>query len=246
MAIGILKKTLLSIFFSIQLPRRFQSWDKYTIEMFLLIVVLIYLVNYLHGRSTNARIANTWFECHRDLLATNFALVGDNPNSHTVDVDSPETSESVDESKSDSNLGLIKDSDSQYTLWCSGRVACHGMLIQLRLMSRQDLCLLIMGYIQRPKAGSLAVSDDRVVVKIVMDDGEMDNWVMAVGVKKSLNALAKDHFDLATYPVDRKGMRYAGLPEGMVVFSEISEVSAAILNPTVSPSSKLLNWPQVV
>nr|CDS30926.1 coiled coil domain containing protein 47 [Hymenolepis microstoma] len=213
-------------------PRQFLPWNKYTIEMILLAVILIYLVNYLHGRSVNSRIANLWYETHRDILTANFALVGDNPNVVSVVEDNQE-SDSMNESKSDSSLGLLRDSDSQYTLWCSGRVACQGMLIQIRLAPRQDLCLGLMHYLARPKTGPLSVSSDRLMIKVVLDDGELDSWVFTVGVKKSLSVMVKDHFDLATYPQDRKGFKYAGLPEGMIVLSEIPEVTSAILNPTV-------------
>ncbi|VUZ44439.1 unnamed protein product, partial [Hymenolepis diminuta] len=221
-------------------PRQFLPWNKYTIEMILLAIIFVYLVNYLHGRSVNFRIANAWYETHRDILAANFALVGDNPSILSVDEDNQESPDSTDESKSESSLGLLRDSDSQYTLWCSGRVACQGMLIQIRLAPRQDLCLGLMHYLARPKTGPLSVSSDRLMIKIVLDDGELDSWVFAVGVKKSLSVMVKDHFDLATFPLDRKGVKYAGLPEGMVVLSEIPEVTSAILNTTVSASCKIL------
>lgn len=206
--------------------------------MILLAIIFVYLVNYLHGRSVNSRIANAWYETHRDILAANFALVGDNPSILSVDEDNQESPDSTDESKSASSLGLLRDSDSQYTLWCSGRVACQGMLIQIRLAPRQDLCLGLMHYLARPKTGPLSVSSDRLMVKIVLDDGELDSWVFAVGVKKSLSVMVRDHFDLATFPLDRKGVKYAGLPEGMVVLSEIPEVTSAILNTTVSTSCR--------
>ncbi len=77
-------------------------------------------------------------------------------------------------------------------------------------------------------------------MKVVIDDGEMDGWVLAVGQKRTLNALSKEHFDLATYPVDRRGQRYAGLPDPFLVLSEIPDATAAILNPTVSRSRFLL------
>lgn len=37
----------------------------------------------------------------------------------------------------------MKDSDSQYTLWCSGRTCCEGMLVELKLIKRQDLVAVI-------------------------------------------------------------------------------------------------------
>lgn len=68
-----------------------------------------------------------------------------------------------------------------------------------------------------------------------MEDNEMDGWVLAVGQKRTLSALAKEHFDLSTFPQDRRGQRYAGLPEPMLILSEIPEATSTLLNGTVSP-----------
>lgn len=32
------------------------------------------------------------------------------------------------------NPGLLKDSESVYTLWCSGRTCCEGMLVELKFL----------------------------------------------------------------------------------------------------------------
>jgi len=34
---------------------------------------------------------------------------------------------------------LMKESDHSYVLWCSGRIAVEGMLVQLKFVKRQDL-----------------------------------------------------------------------------------------------------------
>ncbi|VDM23960.1 unnamed protein product [Hydatigera taeniaeformis] len=209
--------------------------DHYIFEMFFLAFILLYLVNYMHGRAANSRIAAAWFAAHEDLLSANFSLVGDDSSATPAGNEEKDTGKESEE-KSASSKRLIRESDSLYTLWCSGRVACTGMMVELRLMKRQDLPSLLLYWLHRPKSGVSAASiasDDRVVVKVVLEDGEMDTWVMAVGVKRSITALTKDHFDLATYPVDRRGQRFSGLPEGMIVLSEIGEATAAILNQTV-------------
>ncbi len=45
--------------------------------MFLLSLILIYLVNFIIGKGTNARLANAWFAAHKELFESNFALVGE-------------------------------------------------------------------------------------------------------------------------------------------------------------------------
>ena len=32
------------------------------------------------------------------------------------------------------NPGLLKDSENLYTLWCSGRTCCEGMLVELKFL----------------------------------------------------------------------------------------------------------------
>ena len=34
---------------------------------------------------------------------------------------------------------LMKESENIFSLWCSGRVCCEGMLVTLKLLKRQDL-----------------------------------------------------------------------------------------------------------
>lgn len=34
---------------------------------------------------------------------------------------------------------LVKESENIYTLWCSGRQCVEGMLVELKLIKRQDL-----------------------------------------------------------------------------------------------------------
>lgn len=59
-----------------QVPNVFRSWDSYTLELLLLALICIYLVNFIIGRGTNSRLAKVWFEAHKDLFESNFALVG--------------------------------------------------------------------------------------------------------------------------------------------------------------------------
>ena len=42
-------------------------------------------------------------------------------------------------SKEVSSGTLIKESENIYALWCSGRVCVEGMLVELKLLKRQDL-----------------------------------------------------------------------------------------------------------
>ncbi|VDO91253.1 unnamed protein product [Schistosoma margrebowiei] len=184
-----------------------RSWDNFHLEMLFVLALMIYTLNFVIGRSKNAQLANTWFSAHQPLLETNFAVVGDDglaePGTGT----------------------LMKESEHLYSLWCTGSVHCDAMLIELRLVKRQCLFFAIANWI-RPV-------HDSIVVKVIMDDSEMDGWVMAVGRKRRLQALAKDHQDLAVYCPDKRGQRHSYLPESFMFLNEIPEVIPAIFNPLV-------------
>ena len=73
------------------------------------------------------KIANSWFNCHKPILESNFSLVGDDGK------------KSIDEIETQ----LQKDSENLFTLWCSGRTCVEGMLVELKLLKRQDLVSVI-------------------------------------------------------------------------------------------------------
>lgn len=104
------------------------NWQNYIWEICMLVVIAIYMANFFYGKSKNYQLVNHWYLTHRAVLEKNFALVGDDGLS--VDVPKSEQNE----------IGcLIKDSENCYALWCTGRHGCEGMLIQLKLIKRQDL-----------------------------------------------------------------------------------------------------------
>ncbi|CAH8866243.1 unnamed protein product [Trichobilharzia szidati] len=184
-----------------------RSWDNFHLEILFILALLVYMLNFAIGRSKNTQLANTWFAAHQPLLEANFAVVGDDGQAE------PGTGT------------LMKESEHLYSLWCTGTVHCDAMLIELRLVRRQCLFFAIAHWI-RP-------IHDSIVVKVIMDDNEMDGWVMSVGRKRCLQALVKDHQDLAVYCPDKRGQRYQHLPESFIVLNEIPEVVLAILNPPV-------------
>lgn len=94
-----------------------QNWDSYYLEILMILGLAVYFINFATGKSKNTKIANTWFQTHRQLLEENFSLVGDD--------------NSLD---SNENVHLIKESENIFTLWCSGRTCCEGMLVELKLL----------------------------------------------------------------------------------------------------------------
>jgi len=106
------------------------------------------------------------------VLDDNFALVGD------------------DGKVENENPGLIKESESLYTLWCSGRTCCEGMLVELKMIKRQDLVSLVAG-LMRPQL-------DQAHIKIELSRGLMDTFVFAVGTKKTITKVFKEYTDLVS------------------------------------------------
>lgn len=46
-------------------------------EILMVTGLLAYIMNYIIGKNKNNRLAQAWFNSHRELLESNFALVGE-------------------------------------------------------------------------------------------------------------------------------------------------------------------------
>lgn len=157
-----------------KVPLHFRNWDSFYIEMLFLAGLVAYFANYAFGKNKNIKVANSWLQAHKTLLEENFALVGDDGKKETEF----------------SQTGvMLKESDSIFTLWCSGRVCCEGMLVELKLIKRQDLLALAMGILS-------SKVQDQVVIKTEISKDCMDAFVFAVASKKSATKLFKEMPDL--------------------------------------------------
>lgn len=56
---------------------------------------------------------------------------------------------------------LMKESDHSYVMWCSGRIGVEGMLVQLKMVKRQDL----VNFLQRI---AKPITDQIVSAKLLM------------------------------------------------------------------------------
>lgn len=156
-----------------KLPLHFRThWDSFWMEMLLLAGLTTYFANFFMGRSKNFRLANLWFTTHKQLLDENFVLVGDDGK---LEIENP---------------GLIKESESVYTLWCSGRTCVEGMLVELRMIKRQDLVSLLAGFM-RP-------TQDQIHIKTEISKESSDSFVFSVGTKKTITKFYKDLDDLVS------------------------------------------------
>lgn len=192
-----------------QLPAHLRSnWESYCLELVILAGLVLYFINFFVGRSKNQKIADTWFETFKGLMDDNFALVGDDGK-----LENPQS-------------GLIKESENVYFLWCSGRTACEAVLFELRLLKRQDLVSVIINLF-RPQT-------DQVHVKVFMNEGDMDSFVLCLASKKTAGKLAREMADLSVYCPEKKPVveKY-NLPANFVLLSEIGEAATTLLDTKV-------------
>lgn len=185
-------------------------WKSYWMEMIAISGLLCYFANYFVGRNKNSKIASLWLQTHRTLLEDNFAVIGDETNK---DREGPD--------------GFVKESESVYTLWCSGRTCCEGMLVELKLIRRQDLVAII--------SDMMKPSQDQLHIKIELSPDIMDPFVFCVGTKRTALKFFKEMYDLSKYCilVNNPESKY-NVPSGFSVLSEIPEASSAMLDSRVT------------
>jgi hypothetical protein len=184
------------------------NWDSFYMEMLMLAGLGVYFLNFLAGKSKNNRLAQAWLAAHKELLESNFSIVGD-------DGTSPDPT----------SAGLIKESENLYSLWCSGRVCCEGMLVTLKLLKRQDLVSTI-SRMFRPVS-------DQIIMKVELDDSELDTFVFCLANKKVCTKMQKDLNDLNWFCQEKRRVDSFNLPASFQLLSEIPEATAAVLDPQV-------------
>ncbi|KAF6018568.1 CCDC47 [Bugula neritina] len=182
-----------------------RDWANYYVEMVLLTGMFIYFIAMLVGRSKNTTLAQAWFKANKDLLEASFSIVGDDGNG----------------TEPNTNV-LMKHSDHTYVMWCSGRIGMEGMLVQLRMVKRQDL----VNFLQR----MVKPMSDQIVIQIRMEKDDMENFVFCLAQKRSAVKLHKDMEDLAKYIESKKKVEEYGISDSYQVLSEFGEVTKTFLS----------------
>ncbi|KAF5291412.1 hypothetical protein FQR65_LT01723 [Abscondita terminalis] len=193
-----------------KVPIHFRAnWDSYWLEIVMVVGLVIYFLNFATGKSKNTKIANVWFHTHKSLLEDNFSLVGDDTTTENKECGA-----------------LIKESENIFTLWCSGRVCCEGMLVELKLIKRQDLVAII--------AGMMRPTFDQVHVKVLINKEDMDSFVFCVASKKTALHFSKEMADISMYCPERRTGDKHNIPNHFNVMSEIAETTSALLDSKVT------------
>lgn len=139
-----------------------RNWEHYYVEYLLVCCLLLYVIWYASGKTTNSKLASAWLDSHLGLLNSHFALVGifvlccvsccyvvqscgvagDDGTSKEIALSSTSDTEGTAETDgeiSNKPFKFIKEADHVFTIWCSGRLYVEGMLVTLKLKKRQDL-----------------------------------------------------------------------------------------------------------
>lgn len=180
------------------------GWQAFYLELLTLVGIFVYAANFFTGKNKNSKLATSWFKAHKAVLEQHFSIVGD-------DGMSTEPQSGV----------LVKESESVYTLWCTGRQYCEGMLVELRLLKRHDL-VSVMSQLLRPKS-------EIIKVTVYMDEEDMDNFVFALLPKKQASKYQKELQDLSFFCGEKKSAERFGLPD-YCILSEIGEVADFVLS----------------
>ncbi|RNA26506.1 Coiled-coil domain-containing 47 [Brachionus plicatilis] len=200
------------------------NWTNYVYEIVMLGVIAIYLAFYLVGKSKNSRFVHAWYQANLDLLEKNFSLVGDDGQSSELNSSSEQGT-------------FIKDSDNSYGLWCSGRQGCEGLLIQLKLIKRQDLINGMVMQMIKPKSDQLIFSVE------YPNKEDIDSFVFCLTGKKQSQQMFNDYQDLSSFCVEKKlsssvqsqfvDLLSAQVNQKYVVLNEIGEIPNYMLDKTV-------------
>jgi len=182
------------------------NWENYYVEILMIVGIVVYFLNFFTGKTKNQKIANMWFNSHRTLLESQFSLVGDDGAKNIDEIQEP----------------MTKDSENIFTFWCSGRICCEGMLVELKLLKRQDLVGVI--------SNVLKPAYDQVHIRVDMSPEDMDSFIFCISSKKSAARLCKEMNDISIYCPEKRPADKYDIPGSYFIMSEVAEVASAMLD----------------
>jgi hypothetical protein len=196
--------------------------ESYYIEILFLIVSLLYLVNFFVGSAKNQKFAQEWYEQSKDLLKQQFVVVGGAPTISEGPQKRDEETESYLASLK-KQRGLIKASESLFTIWNSGRVGLEGLLVEINLLKRQDLFSMALTL--------LKASKDNLTLRFALSQDGYENFVFCIAHRTQAAKLVRDMVDINTFCPKRKPLSQHGIDsEKLLVMSELSDVASFILD----------------
>lgn len=145
----------------------------WTTEFYVLATFAVYILAYLWGRSKNSNMVNSFVESVDPLLNAEFGVVGISPS-----------------------VKVIKDSDSRYTTYASGRENIESFLAKFRLSERSNLMNYVFG-LAMPQMGSLEGQPDNVHIELTPTfPNKLEQGVFGVVNKDNLSVSQEHHYFL--------------------------------------------------
>lgn len=169
-------------------------------EALVVLFLIVYVIFFFKGRAANDAIATAWadaFAREGGILERNFSLLGGG--------EGPEL--------------LVKESQSVFRFYASGRRHCSWLSATLELVNRQDLLSVIWEVV--------SPSQDRLDIEVCMNEGSMQQMVLLVAAPKVAKEMVKDLKDLEdlTHRVDVGRDRLAAWPgDKLVAYAEHSSL----------------------
>ncbi|KAE9599370.1 hypothetical protein Lal_00044020 [Lupinus albus] len=192
-----------------QLPNSSRS---FTVEILCGSFLIMFAINYFTGKKENENIALSWaaqFAAKDSIFEKNFSLLG------------------IGDGGDDSPL-LLKEGQTTFKFYASGRRYCQGLLATLELKSRHDLIARIYNMIVPTR--------DEISFEVYMNDDAMDHVVFAMSKKKASKAMQKDVRDLQRFatllsPPNHNPKKWVS--DDLAVISESKEVAADFITDAV-------------
>ncbi|KAF7842782.1 DExH-box ATP-dependent RNA helicase DExH7, chloroplastic isoform X1 [Senna tora] len=187
-----------------------KGWRSFTVEIVCGSFLIMFAINYFTGKRENENIALAWaaqFAAKDSIFEKNFSLLG------------------IGEGGDDAPL-LLKEGQTIFKFYASGRRYCQGLLATMELKSRHDLIARIYNMIVPTR--------DEITFEAYMNDDAMDHVVFAMAKKKAAKAMQKDVRDLQRFggllspPTGRKWVA-----EELAVISESKEVAGDLITEAV-------------
>lgn len=174
----------------------------YTYEFIGIVLGVVYIINYFIGRRQNQELANAWYDQFAPFVHKHFAEVG---------LGTAKPGEK-----------MIKESQSTWKLYASGRRFCKGLVVELSTVGRHDLISLCLN-IFKP-------SYDTVTLDVPMNDDCMDPFVFALLRRKEYKSAHAESKDLKDFA---KVMPLEMLPPSLVALTDCPEVVMDLLQPVM-------------
>ncbi|KAG6652429.1 uncharacterized protein At5g49945 [Carya illinoinensis] len=191
-------------------PKAKPTLKSYTAEIVCGTFLIMFLINYFTGKRENESLALAWaakFATKNSIFERNFSLLG--------------------VGEGDDSPLLLKEGQTMFKFYASGRRCCQGLLATMELKSRHDLISRLYNLVVPCK--------DEIAFEVYMNEDAMDHVVLAVSRKKAAKVMQKEVRDLQKFAgmVSPPTSGRKWVSEELAVLSESKEVAGDLITDAV-------------